>query len=37
MLGTLSDFVRILIEWDQNPVSGARVAKYMDGVDDDVT
>jgi hypothetical protein len=37
MLGTLSDFVSILIEWDQNPVSGPRVAQYMDAVDDDVT
>lgn len=34
MLGTLTDVVRLLVEWDQNPVSQTPVAQCIDGVDD---
>lgn len=32
MLGTLSDFLRLLIEWDQNPVSQGAKARRIDGI-----
>jgi hypothetical protein len=33
ILGTLSDFVRLLIEWDQNPVPQAPAAQRIDDVE----
>lgn len=32
MLGTLSDFVSLLIEWDQNPVPQGSMACRIDGI-----
>lgn len=32
MLGTLSDFVRLLVEWDQNPVPQGSMARRIDSI-----